>query len=55
MDSKILFGTATNLILGGILISSWSFGIDGTVTTAIIGLIGVITGTILGFRFGKGE
>lgn len=51
MDSKIMYGIATNCILGGILISSWYFGKNGIVTTAIIGLIGTISGVILGFKF----
>ena len=55
MDDKTLYALAVNLILGGILISSWAFGKDGTITTAIIGLIGLISGTILGFKFGKVE
>lgn len=53
MDSKTLFAMATNLMLGGILCISWHYGINGTVTTAIIGMIGLITGSILGFKFGK--
>jgi len=55
MDSKTLFALATNLMLGGVLIASWSFGKDGMISTAIFGLIGAVTGTILGFKIAKGE
>jgi hypothetical protein len=52
MDQKILFALAMELILSGVLISSWYFGKDGIITTAIIGLMGMIAGTMLGFKFG---
>ena len=55
MDEKTVFALATNLMLGGVLIASWSFGKDGVISTAIFGLIGVVSGTILGFKFGKAE
>ena len=53
MDSKTVFAAAICLMLSGILIASWQFGKDGVITTAILSLIGVISGSILGFKFGK--
>jgi hypothetical protein len=53
MDGKTLYSLATNAILGGVLIASWALGKDGTVTAALIGLIGMSTGAILGFKLAK--
>lgn len=53
MDSKTAFALATNLMLGGILIASWAYGKNGVISTAIIGLFGAVTGTILGFKLAK--
>jgi hypothetical protein len=55
MDEKTLFALGTNLMLGGVLIASWFFNKDGVISTAIFGLIGVVSGTILGVKFGKGN
>lgn len=52
MDQKIVFAIAMELMLSGVLICSWYFGKDGIITTAIIGLMGMVAGTILGFKFG---
>jgi hypothetical protein len=53
MDSKTGFALATILMLGGVLVCSWAYGKDGVISTAIFGLIGVIAGSILGFKFGE--
>ena len=53
MDAKIVYSAATNLVLGGVLIASWCLGKDGTVTAAIIGLMGANIGTIMGFQISK--
>lgn len=55
MDSKTAFALATNLMLGGVLIASWAYGKDGVISTAIFGLIGATTGTILGFKLAVKE
>ena len=55
MDSKIVFAMGTNLILATALIASWQYGKDGMISTAIFGLIGAVTGTILGFKLAKVE
>ena len=55
MDGKTAFAMATNLMLGGVLIASWAYGKDGVISTAIFGLIGATTGTILGFKLAKVE
>lgn len=55
MDEKTAFALATNLMLGGVLIASWAYNKDGVISTAIFGLMGVISGTILGFKFGKAK
>lgn len=54
MDEKTVFALGTNLMLGGVLITSWYFNKDGNISAAIFALIGLISGTILGFKFGKG-
>lgn len=53
MDSKTVFALAICLMLGGVLIAAWTFGKDGAITTAVFGLIGIISGSILGFKFGE--
>jgi len=53
MNEKIIFALAMELMLGGVLICSWYFGKNGVITTAIIGLMGMIAGTILGFKFSE--
>jgi len=53
MDEKTLFALGMELMLGGVLIASWYFNKDGVISTAIFGLMGVIGGTILGFKFAK--
>lgn len=53
MDEKTLFALAIELMLSVILVCSWVLGKDGVISTAIFGLMGVIAGTILGFKFGK--
>lgn len=55
MDSKTMFALATNLMLGGVLIASWAYNKDGVISTAIFGLIGMVSGTIIGFKFAKSE
>jgi hypothetical protein len=52
---KLLYGFGITGILGAVLCYSWHLGIDGAVTTAIIGLMGAISGTILGFAIGKNQ
>lgn len=52
MNEKVMFALAMECILGGVLVCSWFFGKDGVITTAIIGLMGMVAGTILGFKFG---
>jgi hypothetical protein len=42
-------------MLGGILVCGWYMGHDGIITTAILAMIGTIAGSVLGFKFGKGE
>lgn len=48
-----------SLVLNGMLIIllgySWLVGKDGTITTAIIGMIGLNAGAILGYQFAKKE
>lgn len=53
MDEKTVFALAMELILAGVLIASWCFNKDGVISTAIFGLMGVIAGAIMGFKFGK--
>jgi len=48
-----------SLVLNGMLIAllgySWLVGKDGAITTAIIGMIGLNAGAILGYQFTKKE
>lgn len=53
MDSKTAFALATNLMLGGVLVCAWYLGKDGTISTAIIAMIGLISGSILGFKLAE--
>jgi len=55
MDSKVVYSFGTNMVLGGVLIASWCLGKDGTVTAAIIGLLGANIGTIMGFKLAEAK
>lgn len=51
MDTKTFIG---GLTIGGLLCLmpiSWYFGKDGLITSACFGLIGTISGTLIGFTF----
>jgi hypothetical protein len=52
---KLLYGISTTAILSALLCYSWFIGKDGMVTTAILSLIGAISGTILGFTIAKSQ
>ena len=53
MDEKTAFGMLIEILLTLLLVTSWFFGKDGVISTAIFGLMGVTAGTILGFKFGR--
>jgi len=54
---KYIVGSVSIVTLGAICISCHTAGIDGTVTTAIVGTITAIVGGIIGLNIGmkKGE
>ena len=53
MDEKTLFAIIIQILLTTLLITSWFFGKDGVISTAIFGLMGTIAGTILGFKIAR--
>jgi hypothetical protein len=52
---KLTYGLGTTAILSVLLCYSWFIGKDGMVTTAILSLIGAISGTILGFTIAQSK
>ena len=50
---KILYSLVFNAMLIGLLAYSWFIGKDGVISTAIIGMIGLSSGSILGYQFAK--
>lgn len=53
IDEKTLFAMLLEVLLTIVLVVSWCFNKDGVISTAVFGLMGVIAGTILGFKFGR--
>jgi len=55
MEDHIIYSLALNICLVGLLAYSWFLGKDGTITTAIFGMIGLNAGAILGYKLGQGN